>query len=217
MRDTSFEEGFFNKASVGEKSPQISIYNTNVVWNKVCAMFLSLTKHASEQFNATLPLLELTTANTHIEQIWQQIELQILSILNLIKPNLKLSSSITQNFGRTESVAWKQRMRNDSTIGRKLHDPVFPSAEVPRINHNEHLVPGNILAVEKALVKKQFLSQFTGEENKVHKSIKSPIAVLSSFQLVQERLSKEIDKLETRATTQLLEILLIYEPYFLLM
>ena len=67
-------------------------------------------------------------------------------------------------------------MRNDSTIGRKLHDPVFPSAEVPRINHNEHLVPGNILAVEKALVKKQFLSQFTGEENKVHKSIKSPIA-----------------------------------------
>lgn len=202
MRDTSFEEGFFNKASVGEKSPQISIYNTNVVWNKVCAMFLSLTKHASEQFNATLPLLELTTANTHIEQIWQQIELQILSILNLIKPNLKLSSSITQNFGRTESVAWKQRMRNDSTIGRKLHDPVFPSAEVPRINHNEHLVPGNILAVEKALVKEQFLSQFTGEENKVHKSIKTPIPVLSSFQLVQERLSKEIDKLETRATTK---------------
>ena len=55
-------------------------------------------------------------------------------------------------------------MRNDSTIGRKLHDPVFPSAEVHLINHNEHLVPGNILAVEKALVKKQFLSQFTGEE-----------------------------------------------------
>ena len=85
MRTTHLEEDFFYKEFSAKNSPQFPISNTNVVRNKASAMFLRLTKHASEKYKATLPLLELTTENTHTEQIWQQIELQILSVLNLIK------------------------------------------------------------------------------------------------------------------------------------
>ena len=163
MRTTHLEEDFFYKEFSAKNSRQFPISNTNVVRNKASAMFLRLTKHASEKYKATLPLLELTTENTHTEQIWQQIELQILSILNLIKPIkpcLKLSSSTTQNCGRTESINWKQRMSNDSIITPILHDPNVLSAEVLPLNQNEQVVPlnRNTLAAEKELVEKKLRS-----------------------------------------------------------
>ena len=209
MRTTHLEEDFFYKEFSAKNSRQFPISNTNVVRNKASAMFLRLTKHASEKYKATLPLLELTTENTHTEQIWQQIELQILSILNLIKPIkpcLKLSSSTTQNCGRTESINWKQRMSNDSIITPILHDPNVLSAEVLPLNQNEQVVPlnRNILAAEKGLVEKKLRSKITStkDESTDHKSVKTPLLLSSPFQFMQEKLSEEIDKLETSAITK---------------
>jgi len=203
MRTNHVVEDFFNVESFdktsSESPPEKAFYNTHEVRSKVRNMFLSLTKHASEQFQVTLPFIELITENTHTEQIWQQIELQILSVLNLIKPNLELSDSIVQNFGRTDS---KDCNRN---IAASTHGEEFlPSTEVPHIKDNEQLVPAKNLAVEKALVKKQLHIQKapTHEKNTVNNMKESPIPKSSSFQLMQEKLSKEIDKLESRAITK---------------
>jgi len=194
----------FKEYTMNKKISRFSESAPDLARNAIRSLFLCMTEHASHRCGDEIPLSELVTVDVHTEQIWQQTHLQILNILNLIKPNLKRIRSTSQVLRKIRVFKSEESLGKDALLAnhyQKRNDMILERGDNNSEDEQSMRFVTNIIrdSNQLKLLEHRDHSEANSDKEDQRQIIRHKF---SSFQIIQERISEEIEKLEANAVTK---------------